>query len=129
LLEYHDSLRAEELEGMGVPPEVIESQGSDGMGSSTGRKIPLIAFRSTLRSVADSVLYDFSCQVLDALLFFRYGRMISYSIEPYLPSAANSIQPDLDMISAKNGMPPGSGNPGDKKPDDPDAFDKADLGT
>ena len=62
--EYGVSLREEILEGMGIPPEVVESSGSEGFGSSTGRAIPQMAFFSTLQEVLQWLISDFDTQIL-----------------------------------------------------------------
>jgi hypothetical protein len=117
LLEYLDTLGDEELEGMGIPPEVVQSAGSDGMGSATGRKIPLLAFRSTLRGVADAVLTDVVTQVMTPILFFRFGYRDRVTLRPYRPKMAYDISQDIDLINAKN-----AGNPSNN-PKDLDAVD------
>lgn len=91
MMEYYDSLSTEELEGMGIPPEVVEG-GGGGLGAATGRKIPEQAFRSTLRQSADFLIYDFDKQVLDALLYFRYGGMIQRTIKLFRPKQAFNVE-------------------------------------
>lgn len=72
LMEYPEKLRYEILEAMGIPPEVTESQNDNGMGSATGRKVPMMLYYSTLAHLADMAIYDFKLQVLDYLTFINY---------------------------------------------------------
>lgn len=68
ILEYPQDLRSEILEGMGIPREVIESAGSSGFGSATGRKVPMLVFISSLMPIVTETLADFRSQILNPLL-------------------------------------------------------------
>jgi hypothetical protein len=72
LMEYPKELRYEILEALGIPPEVTESQSDNGMGSATGRKVPMMLYYSTLAHLCDSVIYDFKMQCLDYLTFVNF---------------------------------------------------------
>jgi hypothetical protein len=85
LMEYPKDLRMEIFEGMGIPPEVIESQGSSGFGSATGRKVPYMAFIASLYPLVSSLLGDFQSQVLDNLLLLNFRKRVEYTIEPIIP--------------------------------------------
>jgi hypothetical protein len=80
LMEYPEKLRYEILEAMGIPPEVTESQSDNGMGSATGRKVPMMLYYSTLAHLCDSAIYDFKTQNLDYLAFVNF-RTKEYSVE------------------------------------------------
>ena len=82
LLEYGTTLRDEILEGMGIPPEVIESAGSEGFGSSTGRAIPQMAFFSTLQEVLQWMISDFDSQILRPICKLSFEDP-QYNIVPF----------------------------------------------
>lgn len=84
LLEYGELLRTEELEAMGIPPEIVESQSSEGFGSSSGRQIPQMAFFSILQDIAAWLLYDFDKQILRHLVRINFGdeAAMSYEVKP-----------------------------------------------
>jgi len=56
LLEYGKLLNDEELEGLGIPPEVIESGGDQGFGSATGRQIPQTAYYAVIQELFQSLI-------------------------------------------------------------------------
>lgn len=72
LMDYPAELRYEILEALGIPPEVAESSGSNGMGSATGRKVPMMLYYSTLTNLADYAIYDFQIQNLNYLTFVNF---------------------------------------------------------
>lgn len=84
--EYIKVLRDEELEGLGIPPEVVQSSGSDGLGAATGRLVPFMAFIASLSPIATFVIGDFCEQILDLLLRLR-GYEGSYSIRKVVPKS------------------------------------------
>lgn len=88
LLEYLKFLTKEELEGMGIPPEVVEQAGSGGLGSATGRKVPMVAFMSTLQTVTDFLINDFRQQILTPMINVNYGKPYEVWIEPIVPTKA-----------------------------------------
>lgn len=79
ILEYPQDLRCEILEGLGIPREVVESNGSTGFGSSSGRNIPRMAFIASLCTIVSETLTDFRNQILDPLI------------------KANGLDPDYEM--------------------------------
>jgi len=87
LMEYPKDLKTEILEGMGIPPEVIESQGSSGFGSATGRKVPYMAFIASLTPLVTNVIGDFDTQILSNLVQLAFRRTVDYTIEPIVPVA------------------------------------------
>lgn len=80
LLDYGQLLRDEVLEGMGIPPEVIQSGGETGFGSSSGRQVPQMAFYSVLQELAQWLVYDFDTQVLRYLVQMNFGD-VQYEIK------------------------------------------------
>lgn len=89
LPEYMQSLTDEELEGLGIPPEVVQGDGG-GLGSASGRKIPMMAFYSSLQKVADFLISDFQRQVVDYLLALSFPKRtnLDYTVEPLIPIKA-----------------------------------------
>lgn len=86
LMEYPTQLRSEILEGMGIPPEVVESSGSQGFGSATGRKVPYMGFIASLYPLVGCLIGDFRAQIMDNLLLFRNkGKKVEYDITPIVP--------------------------------------------
>jgi hypothetical protein len=84
LEQYIDLLRDEELEGLCIPPEVVQSAGNDGMGSATGRMVPLMAFIATLTPIGRFIISDFCEQILPILLY--YNKMPNnYTIRSIVP--------------------------------------------
>lgn len=102
LMEYPEKLRYEILEALGIPPEVTESQNDNGMGSATGRKVPMMLYYSTLAHLCDNAIYDFKCQNLDYLAFVNF-RTKEYSIERV------SLE-DADLMSESSSLPPEGGS-------------------
>jgi hypothetical protein len=81
LENYGADLRYEIFEALGVPPEVIESPSSEGFGSSSGRKIPLLVFYSTLQELGNWLLHDFDNFILRPLVEINFGP-VSYDLIP-----------------------------------------------
>lgn len=102
LMEYLDVLRDEELEGLGIPPEVIRSEGSQGMGAATGRMVPFMAFIASLTPLCSDLIHDFRNQILDPILLPMVGYSTDYEVKPVVPksadtmSAINQIQDTVD---------------------------------
>ncbi len=85
LMEYPEALRIEILEGLGIPPEVVESSSSNGMGSATGRKIPMSVYYSTLSGIADNAVHTFNNQCIKYLIKLRFGTNSKYKIARVSP--------------------------------------------
>lgn len=105
LMEYPKELRYEILEAMGIPPEVTESQNDNGMGSATGRKVPMMIYYSTLAHLCDQVIFDLKSQVLDYLALVNY-KSTDFTIErvtledAMLPEQApNEVAPQSDLVT------------------------------
>lgn len=73
LLEYGDTLGREILEGLGIPPEVIESGGDTGFGSATGRQVPQTAYYAILQDLAQWLITDFDAQILRPLVALNFS--------------------------------------------------------
>lgn len=98
LREYGEDLRYEILEAMGIPPEVIESQSSEGFGSSTGRAIPQEAYYSTLFEIAQSIVFDFVDQILTPLTNFYFANEeYDVTVQP-ITSEANQLHQENQEI-------------------------------
>jgi len=89
--QYIQLLRDEELEGMGIPPEVVQSSSGNGLGSATGRMVPLMAFIASLTPLVTDLLGDFRSQILDNVLLpingfqddYEFVRIVPKSVEGY----------------------------------------------
>jgi hypothetical protein len=82
MLEYGRDIDTEILEAMGIPPEVIESGGDQGFGSSTGRQVPQEAFYAILNELIQWLITDFDNQVLRPLVALNFGEEYDYDIYP-----------------------------------------------
>jgi len=95
--EYIQLLRDEELEGLGIPPEVVQSAGNDGMGSATGRMVPLMAFIASLTPIGTYVIGDFCEQILPLLL--HYNKMDDdYTIRRIVPKTQESVDSEAQNM-------------------------------
>lgn len=94
LMEYGHDLRKEILEALGIPPEVIESESSEGFGSSSGRQIPALAFFSTLQELVQWLIYDLDNQVLRFLVGVNFGP-VEYEIlaKPLVEAMSEAMNP------------------------------------
>lgn len=89
MADYIQLLRDEELEGLGIPPEVVQS-GSDGLGGATGRMIPLMAFIASLTPIGSQIIGDFCEQILPLLL--HYNKMDDdYTIRRIVPKTQDVV--------------------------------------
>ena len=96
LMEYPTVLRDEELEGLGIPPEIVQNGGSQGMGAATGRMVPLQAFIATLSPLVSDIIIDFQKQVIDPILLVANKFTDDYTIEQIVPKT-------VDALGAQNG--------------------------
>ena len=92
LMEYPEVLRIEILEAMGIPPEVVEG-GGGGLGSSSGREIPMLAYHSTLYPLVNNLINDFKKFVLDYLLWVNFKKEIQYDIYKVIPLKSQEPMP------------------------------------
>ena len=93
LQEYILSLSDEIFESLGIPPEIVQG-GAGGLGSSSGRSIPLQVYYSTLRKHIDYLLWDFQRQILDTITKLSFGNDAEFDIEPLIPiSEQMEVQP------------------------------------
>jgi hypothetical protein len=90
---------------MGIPAEVVESKGSDGFGSATGRKVPFMAFIATLAPMVSNIIGDFHDQILRPILELQNkGVAPKISIKKIVPKTApNQTEiPGSDEISQQD---------------------------
>jgi hypothetical protein len=121
LLEYGDLLRREVLEGMGIPNEVIDAGGNQGFGSSSGRKVPQLAFFSTLQELVQWLVSDIDKQILRPLVTMNFGDDLNYEInvlpltdelDENKPQDQNPNQPQQEYDEEGNPIPPEEGGGG-----------------
>lgn len=98
VMDYGDSLRKEIFEGMGIPPEVIESDGQ-GLGSASGRAVPQAAFYATLQEICNWLIADADTQLFRPLVRFNFGHEgTDYEIVPLgLMKAEEQLQEAQDQ--------------------------------
>lgn len=89
LLEYGEDLDQDLLEGMGIPPEVAQAEGT---GAYAGRRVPMDAYYCALQEVTNWLAHDFNCQVIRPLVELNFGPGIEYEIIPFgLATPSQSI--------------------------------------
>lgn len=98
--EYLTDLRTEILEGMGIPPEVVENGSSSGMGSATGRKVPLMAFLATLTPIVNDLITDCRHQIINPLLIAN-KKPLDYKITRIIPKTFIPGGPDDPMLEVE----------------------------
>jgi hypothetical protein len=122
LAVYGRNLDDEEWEGLGIPPEVVVS---DGTGAYAGRVVPQQAFYSTLEEPANWIIQPACKYICDPLLFLRYGKKVRYDVKitglvEALPTASDGMYPSdveahsqavMDGTAGQNQLP----NPGQKQ--------------
>jgi hypothetical protein len=114
LLEYGQAIDTEILEAMGIPPEVIESGGNQGFGSSTGRQVPQEAFYAILNELVQWLVTDFENQVLRPLVEVNFGKEYDFDIFP-LPLGESPME---EMPNESTGENQYLDNEGDAKSQD-----------
>lgn len=92
IMEYIRDLRTELLEGLGIPPEVIESIG--GTSGWSGKAIPMEAFYSILQDIVNWISHDLQRQILRPLVDINFGPDIDFQIVPFGLSFAPSTPSD-----------------------------------
>lgn len=103
LLDYGDDLKREKWEGLGVPPEVAESEDSGGF---AGRRVPQQAFYSNEQEIANEQVFDFDEQNLRYLVALNFGHQEDYEIEP-IPIIVTLQQEEMAQVT---GHMPGDPN-------------------
>ena len=94
LMEYPEMLRLEILEALGIPPEVVEG-GGGGLGSATGRKVPLMVYYSSLSPLVNNAINDIRRFIIDILLLTNFKKEIEYDIYPIVPlKSQEPVQPE-----------------------------------
>lgn len=102
---YLETLKEEELEGMGIPPEVVQSGGSSGFGAATGRMVPLMAFIASLTPLGADLITDFRQQILDPILLPINGYSDDYEIRRIVPKTIDG----MDATAMQEQTVPNSG--------------------
>lgn len=111
MAEYMLFLTNEELEGLGIPPEVIQG-GGGGLGAATGRKIPMVAFYSTLQQIVDFLISDFINQILNFLIPLSFGKLPEFEVVPLIPIEAYGEEMKQGGSSQESkGIPKGDSSP------------------
>jgi len=100
LMDYPKELKYEMLEGLGIPPEVLESMQSQGLGSSTGRMIPLLLYMSTLHPLTMDIIFDVKQQIIQPLLLAN-GMSTTFDVEPLLTAEPQETQPIEGKVPSK----------------------------
>ena len=79
---YGADLRNELWEGMGIPPEIAHA---DEAGGYAGRRVPMVAFYSTLQELVSNLIGDYDAQILNPLVRYNFGDHAanSYEILPF----------------------------------------------
>lgn len=93
LMEYHEFLGDESLEGMGIPTEIFKSK-SQGLGAATGRMVPLMAFIASLTPIGSDLIQDFRCQILDPILLRANNFKDDYEIKRIVPKNVDAALKD-----------------------------------
>lgn len=80
LMEYGETLKDEEWEGMGIPPEIARAEGT---GAFAGRAVPLMGFYTTLQELVYWLIHDADEQIFRELVDYRFGEGVAYEIIPF----------------------------------------------
>jgi len=101
MTEYLMLLRDEELEGMGIPPEVVTAGGDSGFGGATGRMVPLMAFIASLTPLGSDLITDFRQQILDPILLPFNGFKDDYEIRRIVPKSFEAVAQEESQSNIK----------------------------
>lgn len=114
LLEYGEDLRSEVFEALGIPPEVIQSGGETGFGSSSGRQVPQDAYNSILHSLSTQLLLDFNRFVLRYLVNVQFGpvqyRVFCTPLDEMSPQQQQQPPGEGEEVSPEEGEEGGESN-------------------
>lgn len=114
LLEYGDLLKDEVLEGLGIPPEIIQASGDSGFGSSSGRQVPQMAFYSVLLELVQWLVHDFDRQVLRYIVGLNFQE-VQYEITAQ-PLDSEGVQSHPNDPNQKNNPLDPNNQPGQPEP-------------
>lgn len=106
IMEYGKDLRDEIWEGLGIPPELAQAEGT---GAYAGRKVPQEGFLASLQELSNWVVYDFDTQILRKLAYVTFGSAgLDYELQTYgLIQSADSMNEE-----AFTPTPPDNASPG-----------------
>lgn len=107
ILQYPKDLDSEIRRGIGIPDDIIDS---DGSGAWAGKRVPMGAFYSSLDAWATSIAGDFREQVFDGLVTLNFGEEVDYEIT-HKPLAEQAMEQQSNAGGAEGG-PAGQGQPG-----------------
>lgn len=90
IMEYGRELRNEIWEGIGIPPEIGQAEGT---GAYAGRKVPQEGFLASLQELSNWAVFDFDTQVLRRIAYLTFGdRGLNYELQTYgLVNAADAM--------------------------------------
>jgi hypothetical protein len=101
LMEYGETLRNEILEALGIPPEIIQSSGDQGFGSSTGRQVPQTAFYCIIQELLQWLVFDLDYCVLKPLVEVNFGLgSATYELQPF--KLSEKMEQEGSNLSADN---------------------------
>ena len=116
LLDVIKYLKDELATGIGIPPELLEAS-ETGSGWS-GRKVPLIAFYTSMLKNARAIVHAFQAQILDGLVRWNFGPKARYEVEVVLkipdvlsPQEGGPMNMQQGAGAAPAGAPPGGSPP------------------
>lgn len=102
--QYISLLRDEELEGLGIPPEVVSNGGSDGFGGATGRMVPLTSWMATLTPISNNCINTFREQVLDNVVLPANNFREDYDIEQLMPLSNEILTSPQEQTVPDSGL-------------------------
>lgn len=78
ILDYPKDLDTEMLRGLGIPDDVLTSEGMTG--AWAGKAVPQQAFYTSLDGWVTQIATGFQRQVVDALVYINFGQVLEYEI-------------------------------------------------
>ncbi|TWU22448.1 ADP-ribosyltransferase exoenzyme [Novipirellula galeiformis] len=102
ILQYPKDLDSEIRGGIGIPDDVIDSDGSGG--GWAGKRIPMGAFCASLDDWVDSITSDLREQCFDRLVMLNWGRAIDYEIK-HKPLAEQMMEQQSNAGPGEDGQP------------------------
>jgi hypothetical protein len=107
LLETIKDIRSEQLQGIGIMPEIIESAG-EGFGSSTGRSIPADIYFTTLQTILNSLCWEMQRQYINPLLQINLGKDLNslpkFKIKAFELGTETLIDETGELFESENPM-------------------------
>lgn len=117
ILQFPKDLDVEMLRGIGVPDDVLTSEGS---GAWQGKQVPMLAFYANLNLWVAMLLENFIEQVVEPLVFWNFGAVeFSARMKPLEEQAFDRMNSAPENEGGGEPMPPGM-PPGQEGPPMPD---------